>query len=107
MLFSSSTMTRSQPTSDSTPHTASTTSVRFARRGSGSPRKRANSTANIRGVQAKGADTYITGIRGRPRSKSGSRRNASSWVLPSWVTAVVLPVPPGPVTINPRRAERW
>jgi hypothetical protein len=28
-------------------------------------------------------------------------------VRPSWVSAVVFPVPDGPDTITPRRAETW
>ena len=30
-----------------------------------------------------------------------------SWVRPSWVSAVVFPVPDAPETITPRRAETW
>jgi hypothetical protein len=30
-----------------------------------------------------------------------------SWVRPSWVSAVVFPVPDAPDTISPRRAETW
>lgn len=31
-------------------------------------------------------------------------RSSSSWDLPSWVMAMVLPVPAAPETIRPRRA---
>ena len=30
-----------------------------------------------------------------------------SWVRPSWVSAVVFPVPDAPLMITPRRAETW
>jgi ABC-type cobalamin/Fe3+-siderophores transport system ATPase subunit len=38
---------------------------------------------------------------------SPRRRLSCSWFLPSWVIAVVFPVPAGPDTTSPRRAERW
>src|SRR5271165_3707052 len=52
MLWISSTSTRSTLVRAAVAHTALVTSVRFADRGAGSPKNRANSTATIRGVAA-------------------------------------------------------
>src|SRR5690606_12643487 len=75
------------------------------RGGRGVPRDRANAPASIFGVAAGGTVTKPTGNRS---VAAGLRRRAScSTFLPSWVIAVVLPVPDEPDTISPRRAEIW
>ena len=57
MLCSSSTQTSSTRVCAAVAQTALTMSVMFARAGMGSPRKRANSAASIRGVAAGGTVT--------------------------------------------------
>ena len=86
-----------------TPQTASMMSVMLARRMKGRPRNRANSIGeHPRGGRRRDGDVDDRDAAAGPGD--GARCDDARAVLPSWVSAVVLPVPAGPETIRPRRA---